>query len=55
MSESKIEINIGEVTLSGQGEPDWVARHLNKILPQAEKLIQLAPQRGNDLGQEVCQ
>lgn len=50
MSESKIEIKIGEITFSGQGEPDWVAKQLDKILAQAEKLIQLTPPRGNDNG-----
>jgi hypothetical protein len=43
MSESKIEIKIGQITFSGQGEADWVAKQLDKILTQAEKLIQLAP------------
>ncbi|MGE0115241.1 MAG: hypothetical protein AB7T07_10215 [Steroidobacteraceae bacterium] len=43
MSESKIEIRIGQITFSGQGEQDWVASQLDKILAQAEKLIQLAP------------
>ena len=43
MSESKIEIKIGQITFSGQGEADWVAKQLDKILSQAEKLVQLAP------------
>lgn len=43
MSESKIEIKIGQITFSGQGEPEWVAKQLDKILSQAEKLIQLVP------------
>jgi len=42
MSESKIEIKIGEITFAGQGEQEWVAKQLDKILAQAEKLIQLA-------------
>jgi hypothetical protein len=52
MSESKIEIKIGQVSFSGQGEPDWVAKQLDKILAQAEKLIQLAPaeQQGGETG-----
>jgi hypothetical protein len=48
MSESKIEIKIGQITFSGQGEPDWVAKQLDKILAQAEKLIQLAPVPSDD-------
>lgn len=43
MSDAKIDIKIGEIQFSGQGEQDWVAKQLDKILEQAEKLIQLAP------------
>jgi len=48
MTESKIEIKIGQITFSGQGEPDWVAKQLDKILAQAEKLIHLAPAASDD-------
>jgi hypothetical protein len=44
MSDSKIEIKVGNISFSGQGEQDWVANQLDKILAQAEKLIQLAPE-----------
>ncbi len=50
MSESKIEIKIGQIMFSGQGEQEWVAKQLDKILAQAEKLIQLAPAAGDDDG-----
>lgn len=43
MSEAKIEIKIGQIAFSGQGEQEWVAKQLDKIIAQAEKLIQLAP------------
>jgi hypothetical protein len=43
MSEAKIEIKIGEIQFSGQGEEDWIANQLDKILAQADKLIQLVP------------
>lgn len=43
MVEAKIDIKIGEIQFSGQGEQEWVAKQLDKILGQAEKLIQLAP------------
>jgi hypothetical protein len=42
MSEAKIEVKVGEITFSGQGDQEWVAAQLDKILSQAEKLIQLA-------------
>jgi hypothetical protein len=43
MSEAKIDIKIGQIQFSGQGEQEWVAKQLDKIIAQAEKLIQLAP------------
>jgi hypothetical protein len=48
MSEAKIEMKIGQIQFSGQGEQDWVAKQLDKILAQAEKLIQLAPPEAQD-------
>lgn len=43
MSESKIEIKIGEITFSGEGEPSWLSEQLDKILDRAEGLMSLAP------------
>ena len=43
MAEAKSDIKIGQIQFSGQGEQDWVAKQLDKILSQAENLIQLAP------------
>lgn len=43
MSESKIEIKIGEIKFSGEGEPAWLSEQLDKILGKAEDLIALAP------------
>lgn len=48
MTEAKIDIKIGEIQFSGQGDQDWVAKQLDKILTQAEKLIQSAPTRSTD-------
>lgn len=42
MAEAKIEIKIGQIQFSGEGEQDWVAKQLDKIIIQAEKLVQLA-------------
>jgi len=44
MSNAKIEVNVGQIRFSGEGEQDWVAKQLDKILAQAEKLIQLVPE-----------
>ena len=43
MSESKIEIQIGEVRFSGEGDSDWLAQQLDKILDKVSDLIKLAP------------
>lgn len=43
MSEAKIEIKIGQMQFSGSGEQDWLAKQLDKIIAQSEKLIKLAP------------
>lgn len=43
MIEAKIDIKIGEIQFSGQGDQEWVGKQLDKILAQAEALIQLVP------------
>lgn len=43
MSDAKIEIQIGEVKFSGEGEQEWLTQQLDKILEKAEELIKLAP------------
>lgn len=43
MGESKIEIKIGEVKFSGEGDKEWLSEQLDKILDKAESLIKLAP------------
>jgi len=43
MSEAKIEIKIGQIEFSGNGQQEWVAKQLDKILAKAEDLITLAP------------
>jgi hypothetical protein len=49
MSEAKIDIKIGQIQFSGEGDQDWVAKQLDKILAQAEKLVQLAlPEKENE-------
>jgi hypothetical protein len=53
MSEAKIEIKIGRIQFSGEGGQDWVARQLDKILSQAEKLMQIAAPDEEDDRPEV--
>jgi len=42
MADAKIEIKVGQIEFSGEGEQDWVAKQLDKILAKAEDLITLA-------------
>jgi hypothetical protein len=43
MSEAKIEIKIGDICFSGEGDQNWLSQQLDKILDKAEELIELAP------------
>lgn len=43
MSEAKIEIKIGEIAFSGEGESSWLSDQLDKIMDRAEELMALAP------------
>lgn len=43
MSEAKIEVKIGQISFSGEGEPSWLSGQLDKILDRAESLLSLAP------------
>lgn len=43
MSEAKIEIQIGEIRFSGEGDQEWLTKQLDKILSKADILIKLAP------------
>lgn len=45
MSEASVEIRIGEITFSGQGESAWLAEQLDKILDRAADLLTVAPQQ----------
>ena len=45
MSEAKIEIKIGQIQFSGEGDQEWVAKQLDKILTQAERLVRLAQEK----------
>jgi hypothetical protein len=44
VSDAKIEIQIGEVRFSGEGEQEWLTLQLDKILDKAKDLIELSPQ-----------
>lgn len=43
MSDAKIEIKIGGITFSGEGESSWLSEQLDKVMDRAEELMALAP------------
>jgi hypothetical protein len=43
MPESKIEIKIGSIQFSAEGDQTWVSEQLDKMLEHAESLAQVAP------------
>ena len=44
MSESKIELTVGAVSFSGEGNEKWVAEQLDKILENVPDLLRVKPQ-----------
>lgn len=47
MSESKIQIKIGPIEFSGEGNEEWLASQFDKILAKAADLVKLAPESDN--------
>ena len=45
MHEARIEFTIGAISFMGEGDKDWVAAQLDKILEKAPELTALAPKR----------
>jgi hypothetical protein len=43
MSEAKIEIKVGSVSFSGEGDGKWLSEQLDKILEKLPELAQAAP------------
>lgn len=43
METSKLQIKIGEIELSAEGEKEWVAAQLDKVLANAERMMAFAP------------
>lgn len=43
MTTSKIEVSIGNFSFNGEGEADWLAEQLDKILDRAENIVKLVP------------
>ena len=45
MPEAKIEFTIGNISFIGEGEQQWVAEQLDKILDKAPDLLKLSPRK----------
>ena len=45
MHEARIEFTIGAISFMGEGNKDWVAAQLDKILEKAPELTKLAPKK----------
>jgi len=43
MSDAKIELELGQIRFSAEGNQDWISKQLDKILSKAEELISIAP------------
>lgn len=53
MGQAKIEITIGQISFSGEGDSSWLSEQLDKILDRAENLLSLVPSQGIHAVQEV--
>jgi len=42
MADAKIEIEVGQVRFSGEGEQQWLAQQMDKVLKSAESLMEFA-------------
>ena len=50
MADAKIHFKLGGIEFEGEGEKDWIAQQLDKILEKAPKLVALAPAGGTGGG-----
>jgi hypothetical protein len=51
MAEAKIEIKVGAVTFSGEGEGKWLSEQLDKVLEKIPELANVSPSGGSgDIG-----
>lgn len=43
MADAKIQFKLGAIEFTGEGEKDWIAQQLDKILEKAPNLVALVP------------
>jgi len=46
MADAKIQVEVGQFRFSGEGEQQWLAQQMDKILKSAEALTRLVPPLG---------
>jgi hypothetical protein len=46
MTQGKIDVTVGNVSFAGEGEPDWLAEQLDKVLKAAPEIARVQPTRG---------
>jgi hypothetical protein len=51
MAEAKIEIKVGAVSFSGEGEGKWLSEQLDKVLEKIPELARVAPIIGENGGE----
>lgn len=44
MAEAKIQLKLGAIEFTGEGEKEWVTAQLDKVLEKAPKLVNIVPQ-----------
>jgi len=47
VGDAKIDIKIGELTFSGEGDQDWLSRQLDKVLEQAAGILVFEPKESS--------
>jgi hypothetical protein len=50
MAEAKIEIKVGAVSFSGEGEGKWLSEQLDKVIEKLPQLASVAPAQPSDGG-----
>jgi hypothetical protein len=53
MAEAKIDIRVGEVSFSGEGEAKWVSEQFDKMLKHLPDLVAVAPVQNDGVSSNV--
>lgn len=50
MTTAKVDIRIGALSFAGEGDKEWLAKQLDKLIQHAPALLQIAPEESADKG-----